>query len=67
MTAMHLEQVEKAVDLYVATTTASDSFEDLGFAIVDQSDAPELVLPARQLSGICLASATVMKLTRPPT
>ena len=67
LTRLTLDQAEGPVDIYLATTTASKFFEDLGFAIVDRSAVPELVLSTRQLSGICPASATVMKLTRPPT
>lgn len=53
--------------VYLATTTAGPFFSDLGFQVVDRADVPDAVLSTRQLSGICPASATIMKLTRPPT
>jgi N-acetylglutamate synthase-like GNAT family acetyltransferase len=52
---------------FLATTTAAAFFEQLGFKAVDRTDVPTAVLSTRQLSGICPASATIMKLTRPPT
>ncbi|NTF10728.1 GNAT family N-acetyltransferase [Agrobacterium rubi] len=67
VTRLTLDRAEGAVDIYLATTTASEFFKDLGFAVVDRSAVPELFLSTRQLSGICPASATVMKLTRPPS
>ncbi|HEV7245960.1 MAG TPA: arsenic resistance N-acetyltransferase ArsN2 [Shinella sp.] len=62
--------VEKAgldVGVFLATTSAAPLFERLGFALVDRRDVPAAVLSTRQLSGICPASATIMKLNRPPT
>lgn len=53
--------------VYLATTTAAPFFSDLGFQVVDRADVPNAVLDTRQLSGICPASATIMKLTKPPT
>lgn len=67
LTRLTLDRVADAADIYLATTTASGFFEDLGFAAVDRSAVPDAVLSTRQLSGICPASATVMKLNRPPT
>ncbi|NTF07988.1 GNAT family N-acetyltransferase [Agrobacterium rubi] len=67
LTRLTLDRAEGAVDIYLATTTASEFFKDLGFAVVDRSAVPGAVLSTRQLSGICPASATVMKLIRPAT
>ena len=67
LTRLTLDRVGDAADIYLATTTAWRFFEDLGFAVVDRSAVPDAVLSTRQLSGICPASATVMKLNRPPT
>lgn len=55
-----------AGNVYLATTTAAPFFSDLGFQVVDRLDVPDAILATRQLSGICPASATIMKLTRPP-
>lgn len=61
----------KAVNVYsavfLATTSAAPFFETLGFAVIERADVPPAVLATRQLSGICPASATIMKLDRPPT
>ena len=61
----------KAVDLssavFLATTSAAPFFESLGFAVIERVNVPPAVLATRQLSGICSASATIMKLNRPPT
>ncbi|KQY16862.1 hypothetical protein ASE23_22665 [Rhizobium sp. Root73] len=64
---MTIEQAGEASTVYLATTTASGFFEILGFSVVARPDVPAAVLSTRQLSGICPASATIMKLTRPPT
>ncbi|MGQ2951527.1 arsenic resistance N-acetyltransferase ArsN2 [Agrobacterium sp.] len=53
--------------VFLATTTAAQFFENLGFVVVQRSDVPAAVLATRQLSGICPASATIMKLDRPST
>jgi N-acetylglutamate synthase-like GNAT family acetyltransferase len=53
-------------NVYLATTTAAPFFSGFGFQVVDRADVPDAVLATRQLSGICPASATIMKLTRPP-
>jgi N-acetylglutamate synthase-like GNAT family acetyltransferase len=53
--------------VFLATTTAAPFFENLGFVVVQRSDVPAAVLATRQLSGICPASATIMKLDRPST
>jgi len=53
--------------VYLATTSAAPFFADLGFQKVDRAEVPNAVLATRQLSGICPVSATIMKLTKPPT
>ncbi|QRM45135.1 arsenic resistance N-acetyltransferase ArsN2 [Rhizobium sp. BG4] len=53
--------------VYLATTSAASFFEKLGFEAVNRADVPADVMATRQLSGICPASATVMKLTRSRT
>lgn len=52
--------------IYLATTSAASFFEKLGFVAVDRTDVPANVMATRQLSSICPASATIMKLNRPP-
>ncbi len=65
------EEMLKAVNVnsavFLATTSAAPFFENLGFVVVERGDVPPAVLATRQLSGICPASATIMKLNRPPT
>lgn len=61
-----VDQTGEASTVYIATTTASGFFKILGFSVVARPDVPAAVLSTRQLSGICPASATIMKLTRPP-
>jgi len=56
-----------SADIYLATTTAAAFFEQLGFEGVTRDRVPECILSTRQLSDICPASATIMKLNRPPT
>ncbi|WP_245505342.1 arsenic resistance N-acetyltransferase ArsN2 [Rhizobium leguminosarum] len=53
--------------IYLATTSAASFFEKLGFVTIDRTKVPADVLATQQLSSICPASATVMKLTRPPS
>ncbi|MBX4949634.1 GNAT family N-acetyltransferase [Rhizobium binae] len=60
-------QAPLSADIYLATTTAAAFFELLGFAGVTRDHVPGPILSTRQLSGICPASATIMKLNRPPT
>ncbi|PZU79095.1 MAG: GNAT family N-acetyltransferase [Rhizobium sp.] len=57
----------RGADVYLATTTAAPFFRTVGFETVSRADLPSAVLSTRQLSGLCPASATIMKLTRPPT
>jgi N-acetylglutamate synthase-like GNAT family acetyltransferase len=53
--------------VFLATTSAASFFVKLGFEAVDRGNVPANVLATQQLSSICPASATVMKLTRPPS
>ncbi|TCA02557.1 arsenic resistance N-acetyltransferase ArsN2 [Rhizobium leguminosarum] len=53
--------------VYLATTSAASFFEKLGFVTVDRAEVPADVLATQQLSSVCPTSATVMKLTRPPS
>lgn len=62
-----LQKLEPGVSVYLATTSAASFFKGLGFTVVSRDDVPASILSTRQLSGICPASATIMKLTRPPT
>lgn len=62
-----LRAVPVAGNVYLATTTAAPFFAKLGFQVVDRAEVPPAILSTRQLSGICPASATIMKLTKPPT
>jgi N-acetylglutamate synthase-like GNAT family acetyltransferase len=62
-----IEKASRDVGVFLATTSAAPMFERLGFVPVDRRDVPVAVLSTRQLSGICPASATIMKLNRPPT
>lgn len=62
-----LEEVADGADVYLATTTAVRFFDGLGFAVVGRTEVPEAVLSTRQLSGLCPATASIMKRIRPPT
>ncbi len=62
-----LASTNPAAEVYLATTGAADFFESLGFARIERGSAPPAILSTRQLSGLCPASATIMKLNRPPT
>ncbi|CUX67025.1 GNAT family N-acetyltransferase (plasmid) [Agrobacterium tumefaciens] len=62
-----LAHVEPGSDVFLATTTATPFFEHLGFIEVQRENLPDAVLATRQLSSLCPSSATIMKLTRPPT
>ncbi|MBD9374886.1 GNAT family N-acetyltransferase [Rhizobium sp. ARZ01] len=61
-----LKAARESSAVYLATTTAAPFFENLGFVVVERGDVPTAVLATRQLSGICPASAAIMKLSRPP-
>lgn len=67
LTRETLKAVNVSSAVFLATTTAAPFFETLGFVVVERGDVPPAVLATRQLSGICPASATIMKLNRPPT
>jgi N-acetylglutamate synthase-like GNAT family acetyltransferase len=54
-------------EVYLATTSAARFFSAMGFLEVPRAQVPAAVLATRQLSSICPSSATIMKLTRPPT
>jgi N-acetylglutamate synthase and related acetyltransferases len=62
-----VRMLEPGVSVYLATTSAAPFFESLGFAVVGRDEVPPSILSTRQLSGICPASATIMKLSRPYT
>ncbi len=62
-----IARTPSAAEIYLATTTASAFFAALGFEAVTPGSVPEPILSTRQLSGICPASATIMRLNRPPT
>lgn len=53
--------------VFLATTSAAPFFARLGFSEVQRHSVPAAVLATRQLSSICPSSATIMRLTRPPT
>ena len=67
LTRETLKAVNVSSAVFLATTSAAPFFETLGFAVIERGDVPPAVLATRQLSGICPASATIMKLNRPPT
>ncbi len=54
-------------EVYLATTSAAQFFSTIGFSEMARAEVPAPVLATRQLSSICPSSATIMKLTRPPT
>ena len=54
-------------DVFLATTGAASFFARIGFTEVQRASVPAAVLATRQLSAICPSSATIMRLTRPPT
>ena len=62
-----LKQASETAAVFLATTTAAPLFERMGFVPVNRSNVPAAILSTRQLSGICPASATIMKLIKPPT
>ncbi|MGK9041376.1 GNAT family N-acetyltransferase [Rhizobium sp. SA279] len=53
-----------SADVYLATTNAASFFELVSFASVERDEVPPAILATRQLSGLCPASATIMKLTK---
>lgn len=66
LTRETLKVVNVSSAVFLATTSAAPFFESLGFAVIERADVPPAVLATRQLSGICPASATIMKLNRAP-
>lgn len=65
--AATIAQTPSSAGIYLATTTAAEFFEPVGFEAIARDHVPEPILSTRQLSELCPASATIMKLTRPPT
>jgi len=66
LTDMTLARIPLASEVYLATTSAASFFERVGFQVVERDHVPQTILSTRQLSGLCPASATIMKLTRRP-
>ncbi|MCS3743891.1 MULTISPECIES: arsenic resistance N-acetyltransferase ArsN2 [unclassified Rhizobium] len=66
LTEMTLARIPMASEVYLVTTSAASFFERVGFQVVARDQVPQTILSTRQLSGICPASATIMKLTRRP-
>ncbi|MBB4190032.1 N-acetylglutamate synthase-like GNAT family acetyltransferase [Rhizobium aethiopicum] len=62
-----LAKLPIAAEVYLATTSAAPFFESFGFTPIQRDQAPNAILSTRQLSGLCPASATIMRLNRPPT
>lgn len=62
-----LAEVHPSADVYLATTNAANFFESVGFTLIRRDAAPKAILSTRQLSGLCPASAKIMKLSRPTT
>jgi N-acetylglutamate synthase-like GNAT family acetyltransferase len=62
-----LAKTSPSAEVYLATTTAASFFEPIGFTSVQRDQVPPAILSTRQLSGLCPASATIMRLNRPPT
>jgi arsenate reductase/amino-acid N-acetyltransferase len=62
-----LAKLPITTDVYLATTSAATFFQSFGFTQVQRVEAPKAILSTRQLSGLCPASATIMKLNRSPT
>ncbi|MDQ1186754.1 arsenic resistance N-acetyltransferase ArsN2 [Agrobacterium larrymoorei] len=62
-----LAEVHPSADVYLVTTSAADFFESIGFARISRDATPQAILSTRQLSGLCPASATVMKLSKSQT
>lgn len=62
-----LQRANRCSDVFLATTSASPFFANLGFSEVPRTAVPAAVLATRQLSSICPSSATIMKLIKPPS
>ena len=67
LTQLTVARTSATADICLATTGAACFFETSGFETVSGSDLPLAVTATRQLPGLCRASATAVKLTRPPT
>ena len=66
LTQLTVARTSATADICLATTGAACFFETSGFETVSGSDLPLAVTATRQLPGLCRASATAVKLTRPP-
>ncbi len=55
---------EGLCDIWLLTQTAVAFFGKLGFVSSDRADAPAEILATRQATGLCPASATLMRLSR---
>ena len=62
-----LANLGRGGDVFLATTSAASFFARIGFSEVQRASVPAAVLATRQLSSLCPSSATIMRLTRPPT
>jgi N-acetylglutamate synthase-like GNAT family acetyltransferase len=62
-----LASLGRGGDVFLATTSAASFFARIGFTEVQRASVPAAVLATRQLSSLCPSSATIMRLTRPPT
>lgn len=62
-----LANLGRGGDVFLATTSAASFFARIGFTEVQRASVPAAVLATRQLSSLCPSSATIMRLTRPPT
>ncbi|RDJ04652.1 GNAT family N-acetyltransferase [Rhizobium grahamii] len=62
-----IEKAPPSADVYLATANTASFFEHIGFASVERDEVPSAILATRQLSELCPASATIMKLSKPPT
>lgn len=67
VTRVTLQKLGPDLPAFLATTSAASFFEGLGFTVISRDEVPASILSTRQLSGICPASATIMKLCRIPT
>lgn len=62
-----LKRLDSGGEVFLATTSAAPFFARIEFSEVQRDSVPAAVLATRQLSSICPSSATIMRLTRPPT
>lgn len=61
LTEETLRRLDGVRTVYLATMSATGFFAHIGFVPVDRSEVPAAVLATRQLSGLCPASATIMR------